>query len=159
MLQMRNKNQALEITTDFTLYAALWLHKDYKSVKSKIASCSGLYFMFNEENEFLYIGKASYMRERLHSHLTGKSNTKHFISEVHRVEVISRDSFDSVCDSIQKCFNLTIEDEVDLEYFFIKTGKPKYNKTRKDHSLLKSHYDEIKVEQTVLDEALDDFYL
>lgn len=46
----------------------------------------GLYFFFDENEEIIYIGWASYLHERIREHIKGRSlNSKHFASSLYFV--------------------------------------------------------------------------
>ncbi|WP_306009358.1 GIY-YIG nuclease family protein [Bacillus sp. MMSF_3328] len=82
---------------------------------------SGIYRLYNEKGELLYIGWATYLAEGILEHCKGRSkNTGHFHTEIYRILVTSAGNFDNVFANNKK--------GIDVESLTIKKLKPKYNK-------------------------------
>jgi excinuclease UvrABC nuclease subunit len=88
----------------------------------RLKSSKGIYILFGEANEVLYIGWATDLKGRIMNHISGNSNTKYFVNEIKNVGVISERSFDKIWSEHPECY--------DIEYFMIEEIKPKYNKMR-----------------------------
>jgi len=79
----------------------------------------GLYFMYSESSELLYVGKSKNIRARLKQHfkqLKGERRERNLKSEVTRVDFL--ECFDDLPTSI-------------LELHFIKSLRPKYNRAQR----------------------------
>ena len=79
----------------------------------------GLYFMYSETNELLYVGKSKNIRSRLKQHfkqLKGERRERNLKSEVTRVDYL--ECYDDLPTSL-------------LELHFIKTLRPKYNRAQR----------------------------
>jgi hypothetical protein len=72
----------------------------------------GIYRMYDINNDVIYVGKSVDLHRRLHEHYSKKSNTKDFIDEVVKHEVL---------------FENNIIIQTMLESIFIAYHKPKYN--------------------------------
>lgn len=85
--------------------------EELKDIKQK----SGLYLLYSNEDELLYIGKSINLKARLIRHFKGGSNVEDYIKEFKKID----------------CYY--IDDELDLdlcETYLINTLHPKYNKNK-----------------------------
>jgi predicted GIY-YIG superfamily endonuclease len=55
---------------------------------------SGVYFLFNENYELLYVGKAKSLRDRITSHVKGLTHVKKYCKNFHYVGVLYVDNYD-----------------------------------------------------------------
>jgi DNA polymerase-3 subunit epsilon len=78
---------------------------------------SGVYRMYNDSGEIIYVGKSVNIHKRMHQHLGKDTNTAYFIDEVKKIEFLQEP--DPVF--------LTM-----LEGIFIAYHRPKYNDEVKD---------------------------
>lgn len=62
--------------------------QDYKNYLTYIKNKSGLYLIYNKEDELLYIGKAKNLYSRIISHLNGSSNLKDIYHNFYKVKMI-----------------------------------------------------------------------
>lgn len=81
----------------------------------------GVYLMYSQDDELLYIGKSTHLRHRVANHLRGNTNTKWFHKEVHRVAIVAAEDIPRFKAAHPNC--------LDFEYYLINELKPKYNKT------------------------------
>lgn len=77
----------------------------------------GIYRMFNDSGEIIYVGKSNNLKRRIHQHLGRTTNTTYFMDEVKRIEW--HEEPDPVFETL-------------LESIFIAFYRPKYNDEVKD---------------------------
>lgn len=77
----------------------------------------GIYRMYDEQDQIIYVGKSSNLRTRIHNHLEHRTHTSYFMDEVKRVE------FHIEPNPIYETL---------LEGIFIALHLPKYNDEIKD---------------------------
>lgn len=84
---------------------------DKDIINNYIKQESGVYFLYNDREELMYIGKATKLKSRLLNHLSGKANTL------------------EVCHNFKKfkCLYMKCIDTKDYEIFFINIYKPPLN--------------------------------
>jgi excinuclease UvrABC nuclease subunit len=78
----------------------------------------GIYRMYNDSGEIVYVGKSIDIHRRLHQHLGKDTNTKYFIDEVKKIEWLRNDN--PILQTM-------------LEGIFIAYHQPKYNDEVKDY--------------------------
>jgi len=77
----------------------------------------GIYRMYDESGEIVYVGKSQNLHNRLHAHIGKNTNTAYFIDEVKKFEWLTEP--DPVFQTM-------------LEGIFIACNRPKYNDEVKD---------------------------
>jgi DNA polymerase III subunit epsilon len=77
----------------------------------------GIYRMYNDSGEIIYVGKTINIHKRMHQHLGKDTNTAYFIDEVKKIEFFVEE--DPVFQTM-------------LEGIFIALHRPKYNDEVKD---------------------------
>ncbi len=88
-----------------------FMPEEIKNIKQK----SGLYLLYSNEGELLYIGKSINLKSRLIRHFKGGSNVEDYIKEFKKIG----------------CYYIDDELELDLcETYLINTLHPKYNKNK-----------------------------
>ncbi|WP_226677232.1 GIY-YIG nuclease family protein [Mesobacillus jeotgali] len=88
---------------------------------------SGIYRLYDKNGVLLYIGWSEYLRERINQHFKGTTNTRGFSHEITKILVTSGDNLENVFLNNKKVDN--------VEKFFVKILKPKYNQVYSDRNL------------------------
>lgn len=83
-----------------------------KTELEKIPNTTGIYFMYNENKELMYIGKTIHLNSRVTDHLAGRTHTSDICHNFNYIKYIEID-------------NETLLD--DYETYFINSYKPKLN--------------------------------
>jgi excinuclease UvrABC nuclease subunit len=113
MMQILNKEEVLN---------------DYKIKKfprnDLLLNETGLYFLYDINDNLLYIGYSRWIRQRIKSHLNGNTNTKNFYKKIKFIH-INYDYNNDCFNHLRVKYNL--KEGVDIEVYLINYYKPKYN--------------------------------
>ena len=77
----------------------------------------GVYRMYNNTGEVIYVGRSNNLHRRLHQHISKTTNTAYFIDQVKKIEWTTEP------DPVYQCL---------LEAIFIAFNRPKHNDEVKD---------------------------
>jgi predicted GIY-YIG superfamily endonuclease len=107
-------------------------YREYTSGETKdIPKTGGIYYLYNCFKEVIYVGKATNLKNRLRSHLSGKSNTSLYFEEFSYIRV----------------YPISDPAERDIyETYAINTLKPKHNKAK---TFYKSIIEAIVIEKII----------